>query len=55
MVFRQVEFLDQDRLRLAALTSESPERIVPRAEVKQMWKLIRHMRSHIHEAVAALV
>lgn len=52
-VFRQIELLDQDRVRLGALNRDNPERNVARTDIKQMWKLIRHMRSHIHESAAA--
>jgi transcriptional regulator with XRE-family HTH domain len=52
MLFRQMDFLDMDRVRLSALSPDFPERIVPRSEIRQMWKLIRHMRSHIHEVAA---
>lgn len=50
-LFRKIEFIDQDRIRLVPLNRGHTERTAARAELKQMWKLIRHVRSHIHEAV----
>jgi len=55
MYFRVVEFHEQDRVRLAPLNRDRPDRTVERSEIKQMWKLIRHMRSHIHEAAMSPV
>jgi transcriptional regulator with XRE-family HTH domain len=51
-LFRKIEILDQDRVRLIPLNRGHAERIVGRGEIRQMWKLIRHMRSHIHETAA---
>ncbi len=43
-VFRRVEFADGDQVRLVALNSNYQPTLVPRSEVRRMWKLVRHMR-----------
>ncbi len=52
-LFRKVEFIDQERIRLVPLNRGLPERIVTRSEIKSMWKLIRHVRSHTRETIGA--
>jgi SOS-response transcriptional repressor LexA len=43
-LFRQVEFAENDNLRLKALSANNQERSVARGDVKKMWKLVRHVR-----------
>lgn len=43
--FRRVFLPDPDHVRLVALNPNYPERTVPRNEVRQMWRLMRQLRS----------
>jgi SOS-response transcriptional repressor LexA len=43
-LFRKVEFNGGENLHLMALNPKYPEDTVPKSEVRQMWKLVRHVR-----------
>lgn len=45
-LFRRVIFLDGDRLKLVPLNSTYPERTVNRADVRQLWRLVKHIRDY---------
>jgi SOS-response transcriptional repressor LexA len=45
-IFRRVIYLDNNRVRLVPLNEHYPERMAQRAEIKQMWKLMRHVRDY---------
>jgi transcriptional regulator with XRE-family HTH domain len=45
-VFRKVEFVEPDGLRLAALNPGFEARSVPRNSVKQMWRLTRQLKNY---------
>ena len=44
-VFRRVTAQDDQNLRLAATNPNYQERVIPRADVRQMWRLTRHIRN----------
>jgi SOS-response transcriptional repressor LexA len=44
-IFRRVTAQDDQTLRLAASNPNYQERVVPRADVRQMWRLTRHIRT----------
>lgn len=43
---RKVEFVDDDKIKLMPHNPTYQERIVPRGEVRRMWKLVRHLRGY---------
>jgi transcriptional regulator with XRE-family HTH domain len=45
-LFRRVTGLDEQNVKLAASNPEFLERVVPRADVRQMWRLTRHIRNY---------
>jgi len=44
--FRKIEMLDDDKIKLSPQNLTYQERIVPRSEVRRMWKLVRHLRGY---------
>ncbi len=45
-VFRRVIFVDAEQLRLVPLNAVYPERTVARADVRQLWRLLKHIRDY---------
>jgi len=45
-IFRRVVYDENNRVRLIPLNETYPERTAQRAEIKQMWKLMRHVRDY---------
>jgi len=44
-IFRRVAAQDDQTLKLAATNPNYQERVIPRADVRQMWRLTRHIRN----------
>jgi len=44
-LFRRLEMPDDEHLRLVALNPAHSERVVPRADVKRVFRLVRHLRN----------
>ena len=44
-LFRRATFIDNDRVRLSPLNPTYPEHVAARAEIRQMFRLIKHLRN----------
>jgi len=44
-VFRRVQYEENDMVRLSPLNPAYQSRVVPRGEIKHMWRLVRHLKN----------